>query len=372
MRRPATPHHLPGIVPLAAPDPEKYAAARAHSDAQAKPVGAFGRLEELGAWVSACQGCFPPRQLEDVRVVVFAGDHGVARYGVSAYPPAVTTAIVQAALTGRAGINALAGPHRVTVRVHDLSCAEDLVLDPGTRERHPEVSTYKVCHGSEPFHLQDALTPQQLQDALAAGDAIAAREIADGAQLLIAGDIGIGNTTPAAALIAATHHVPAATVTGRGTGIDDEGLARKTEIIEQGIARIGARNDDPAQRLAALGGADLAAATGFMMGAARRGVPVLIDGVIAAAEATLAEALQPGTVAWMRAGHLSPEPGCGFALKQLGLAPVVDLGMRLGEGSGAVCAVPLLRTAVAALHDLALLSELTAVAHPDHRPDSAP
>ncbi|WP_116112555.1 nicotinate-nucleotide--dimethylbenzimidazole phosphoribosyltransferase [Austwickia chelonae] len=345
---------------LPPPSPQTYENARRYSDAQAKPLGAFGRLEELAAWISACQGQLPPAQLNDVRVVVFAGDHGVAAHGVSAYPSEVTTAIATGVAQGAAGVNALAAAHGIQVRIVDISCLDDIDIPPAAHA----TPVAKIRRGSEPFHLRDALTLDETREALALGDRIAAEEIADGAQLLIAGDVGIGNTTAATALIAATYDLPVAAVTGRGTGIDDEGMRRKTEVIDTGIARVGERRHDPLHRLAALGSADLAAATGFMTGAARRGVPVLVDGVISAAEAVMAESLQPGTRAWMRAGHLSPEPACGLALQQLGLVPIVDLGMRLGEGSGAVCAVPILRTAVAGIRDLALLSELTDVDHP--------
>ncbi|GAB76880.1 nicotinate-nucleotide-dimethylbenzimidazole phosphoribosyltransferase [Austwickia chelonae] len=353
---------------LPPPSPQTYENARTYSDAQAKPLGAFGRLEELAAWISACQEQLPPAPLDDVRVVVFAGDHGVAAHGVSAYPSSVTTAIATGVAQGTAGVNALASAHGIHVRVVDISCLDDIDI-PLPAHASPVV---KIRRGSEPFHLRDALTLDETRDALQLGARIATEEIADGAQLLIAGDVGIGNTTAATALIAATYDLPVPAATGRGTGVDDEGLRRKTEVIETAIARIGARRHDPLHRLAALGSADLAAATGFMMSSARQGVPLLVDGVISAAEAVMAESLQPGTRAWMRAGHLSPEPGCGQALSRLGLTPIVDLGMRLGEGSGAVCAVPIVRTAVAGIRELALLSELTDVDHPDNVTDRTP
>lgn len=337
---------------IAPPDAEVYDAARRRSDAQAKPAGALGRLEELGAWIAACQGVCPPQPLDDVRVVVFAGDHGVVHHGVSAFPPEVTTAVAGAVLDGRAGVSVLAAAHGVRVRVVDMGCATEI---PGAG---PHVSAHKINRGSAPLHLTDALTREETVAALAAGDAIAAEEIADGAQLLIAGDVGIGNTTPAACLIAATCGLSAATVAGRGAGLDDAGLATKTDVIAAALARVGDRAADPLERLAALGSADMAAAVGFLAGAAARGVPVLVDGVIASAEALLAESLHPGTVAWLRAGHLSPEPACALALAQLGLVPTLDLEMRLGEGSGAVVAVPVIRSAVAVLRDLALLIDI--------------
>jgi nicotinate-nucleotide--dimethylbenzimidazole phosphoribosyltransferase len=170
--------------------------------------------------------------------------------------------------------------------------------------------------------------------------------------------MGIGNTTPAAALVAAALGLPAAEVVGRGTGVDDAGLRRKTEVVEAALRRAGGRIDDPADTLTALGSADLAASTGFLLEAARLGVPVLLDGLMAVACALTADRIEPGAAAWFAAGHRSTEPAQSLALDKLGLEPVLDLGLRLGEGSGAVAAVPVLRSAVALLRDVALLAEL--------------
>lgn len=347
------PVHTPSRTPVRAPSNAAYAAARALSDGQAKPLGALGDLETLAAWVASCQGVCPPRQLDDVRVVVFAGDHGIAADGVSAYPVEITPAMVYGIAGGHAGVSALAAANNVSVAIYDLGVAVDFDDLP------PEVSRFKVRRSSGAIHLTDALTRAEVEAALAAGDTIAAEQIADGAQLLISGDLGIGNTTVAAALIAATLGVPGAAVTGRGTGIDEGTLVHKTALIEAAVARAGDRVADPVERLAALGAADFAAAVGFISGAARRGVPVLLDGVIAVAEALVAEDYAPGTKAWLQAGHRSTEPGQALALDRLGLAPLVDFSMRLGEGSGAVLAVPMLRSAVAALTGIAQLSDLT-------------
>jgi nicotinate-nucleotide--dimethylbenzimidazole phosphoribosyltransferase len=187
---------------------------------------------------------------------------------------------------------------------------------------------------------------------------IAAEEIAAGAQLLISGDMGIGNTTPAAALIGYAYGLPAGEVTGRGTGVDDAGLARKTDIIAQALSRVSARRLDPVDALAALGSADIAASAGYMAGAAAAGVPVLLDGLISVAAAVMADQLAPGAATWFVAGHRSTEPAQSIALDKLGLVPLLDLGMRLGEGSGAVAAVPLVRSAALLLREVALLSDL--------------
>lgn len=338
--------------PIRPPDAEVAAAARRMSDGQAKPLGALGDLEALGAWLAACQGVCPPRQLDDVRVVVFAGDHGVSASGVSAYPAAITPAMVRGIAAGVAGVSALARANQVAVSIYDVGVAGDFL------DLDPEISRFKIRRGSGSIDVEDALSVAEVEAALAAGDTIAAEAVAGGAQLLIAGDLGIGNTTVAAALIAATYGLPAAAVTGRGTGIDDAALAHKTAVIDAALARIGGELE-PIARLAAVGSSDMAAAVGFMLGAARRGVPVLLDGVIAVAEAVVAASIDPGVRDWLQAGHRSTEPGQSVALQRLGLNPLVDLRLRLGEGTGAVVAVPILRAAVAALTDIAQLSDLT-------------
>ncbi|MCW2855696.1 MAG: cobT [Marmoricola sp.] len=323
----------------------------------ATPAGALGRLGELGVWLAAVQGHCPPVVPQNVRAVIFAGDHGVAAHGVSAYPAAVTPAMVRTFAAGRAGVSALANAHDVHVRVLDIAVDDDLEgID-------PEVQRFKIRRSSEPLHLTDALTMAETHAALEAGARIAAEEIAAGAQLLISGDMGIGNTTPATALIAASLGIPADDVTGRGTGIDDATWEHKKDLIQQGLDRVNARADEdgdlgPVETLAALGGADLAASVGFMVAAARAGIPVLLDGVIAVACAVMADRIEPGAAAWFAAGHRSTEPAQSLALDKLGLEPLLDLGMRLGEGSGAVAAVPVVRSAAALLRDVALLSEL--------------
>lgn len=316
----------------------------------ATPAGALGRLGELGVWLAAVQGQCPPTPPTQVRAVVFAGDHGVSAHGVSAYPAAVTPAMVRTLVAGRAGVSALAAAHGVRVRVLDLAVDDDLVgVDPAVQQ-------FKVRRSSGPIHLVDALSAEETARALAAGAAVAREEIQAGADLLISGDMGIGNTTPATALIAAILGVPAVHVTGRGTGIDEATLLHKQALVQQAVDRVGERT--PADLLAGLGGADLAASAGFLAEAARQGVPVLLDGVIAVACALVADQLEPGAAAWFAAGHRSTEPAQSLALDKLGLAPLLDLGMRLGEGSGAVAGVPVLRSAAAVLSDVALLSEL--------------
>jgi len=273
---------------IAPPDPTIAAAAAERLAALATPAGALGRLGELAVWVAATQSVVPPEPLTDVRLVIFAGDHGVAAYGVSAYPPAITAAMVRTFAAGRAGVNALAAAHGVRVRVLDLGVDDDLEGLPA------EVGARKVRRGSGPIHLEDALTPEETERAIAAGRAVADEEIEAGTQLLLSGDMGIGNTTPAAALVAAALGLPASEVTGRGTGVDDAALAHKQDVVAQALARAGDRLDDPVETLTALASADLAATAGYLVRAAERGVPVLLDGLMSVACALTAERMAPG------------------------------------------------------------------------------
>jgi nicotinate-nucleotide--dimethylbenzimidazole phosphoribosyltransferase len=334
------------------PDADAIAAATDRLAGLATPAGALGRLGDLGVWLAAAQGAVPPAPLTDVRLVIFAGDHGVAQHGVSAYPPAITAAMVRTFVAGRAGVTALAAAHDVRVRVLDLAVDDDLDGVP------PEVTARKVRRSSGPIHLTDALSAAETEQALAVGRDVAREEIAAGAQLLLSGDMGIGNTTPAAALVAAALGLPAREVTGRGTGIDDPTLAHKEQVVQQALDRSRDRLGDPVACLTALGSADLAATTGYLLEAVERGIPVLLDGLMSVACALTADRIAPGAAAWFAAGHRSTEPAQSLALEKLGLEPVLDLGLRLGEGSGAVAAVPVLRSAAALLRDVALLSEL--------------
>lgn len=332
--------------------------ARKRLAALATPPDALGRLGELGVWIAARQGQVPPKPVDNVRLVIFAGDHGVAGHGVSAFPAAITGAMVRTFLAGQAGVSALANAHGVAVRVLDLGVDEDFAdLDERTRTA---LTAYKVRRGSGAIHLEDALTAEETTAALDAGAAVAREEIRADAQLLISGDMGIGNTTAASAMVAAGLGLSGSDVVGRGTGIDDEAMVHKTAVIDAALSRAGARTADPIETLTALGSADLAATTGYLLAAAQDGVPVLLDGLMSVACALTADRIEPGAAAWFAAGHRSTEIAQSLALEKLGLEPVLDLGLRLGEGSGAVAAVPVLRGAAAVLRDVALLSEIEA------------
>ena len=238
---------------IAPPSAAACASARERLAALAKPLGALGRLEDAAAWVAACQGVCPPRALDRVRLTVLAGDHGVSHSRVSAYPREVTGAMVAAMVQGGAAANVLARQHGVSLQVLDIGVDADLGGLPREVRRHRQ----RASSGS--IDREDALSLHEVRAALATGAEVAAEEVAAGADLLVLGDLGIGNTTPAAALVAATFGVGADEVTGRGTGVDDAALAHKTGVVAAALARTGARAADPYARLAALGSADLAA-----------------------------------------------------------------------------------------------------------------
>lgn len=352
-----------GFAPVSPPDPDAEAAARARQDTLTKPRGALGRLEDLSVWVASCQGQCPPRQFDRARVVVFAGDHGVARSGVSAYPPEVTAQMVANIGAGGAAINALADVAGVTVRVVDLAvdCDEHLIAA-------SDKFSDKVRRGSGDIAVEDALTDEETARAIVAGQQIADDEVDAGADLLIAGDMGIGNTTPAAVLVAALTNTEPVAVVGFGTGIDDAAWSRKTAAVRDALFRAQPLVGDPAALLRCCGGADFAAMAGFCAQAAVRRTPVLLDGMAVTAAALVAERLAPGARQWWQAGHRSTEPGHTLALAALELEPIVDLRMRLGEGTGAAVALPVLRAAIATLSSMSTFDEAGvsgAIARPD-------
>ena len=330
------------------PDESVAQAARDRQLTLTKPAGSLGRLEDLSVWIAACQGVCPPRSIEQANVVVFAGDHGVAQAGVSAYPPEVTAQMVANIASGGAAVNVLARQSGATVHVVDMSVDADTP---------PEVSRYKVRRGSGDLRVTDALTIAEARASIAAGRAIVDDLVDSGADLLIAGEMGIGNTTPAAILVGTlTRHEPVEVV-GRGTGIDDLGWMRKTAAIRDGMRRGRRYIHDPLALVAAVGGADIAAMAGFLAQAAVRRTPVILDGVVVTAAALVAAELAPGAVSWWVAGHRSVEPAHTFALEHLDLEPILELRMRLGEGSGALMALPVVSSSVEILRGMSTFDE---------------
>jgi nicotinate-nucleotide--dimethylbenzimidazole phosphoribosyltransferase len=355
---------MPSFAPVPPLDETAMAQALARQATLTKPAGALGRLEEISVWLAGAQGRCPPHAPQHIRVVLFAGDHGVAAAGVSAYPSEVTAQMVANFLAGGAGVNVLARRVGAGVRVIDMAVATDIA----NRDLPADVTRWKVRRGSGRIDAEDALTPAETSDAIAAGQQIADAEIDAGADLLIPGDMGIGNTTPAAVLIALLTGATADAITGRGTGIDDNMLERKRIVVATAMRRASTITDaativgsassaDVAKLVGCVGGADFAAMAGFLAQAAVRRTPVLLDGVVSGAAALVAVKLAPGAAAWWRAGHRSTEPAHRAALTALGLEPLLDLGLRLGEGSGALAAVPLLFAATDTLAGMATFGE---------------
>lgn len=323
--------------------------AQQRSDAQAKPVGSLGRLEPVGAQLAAIAGCTPPPPVEAPALVVAAGDHGVHAQGVTPWPQDVTGLMVRALCTQGAAANALARTVGAGVTVLDVGVATDLGA-------HPRLRQARVRAGTRDLLVEHAMTLDEMTTAVGAGAELARDVIADGADLLVLGDMGIANTTASAALIAACTGTAPGVVTGRGTGIDDATYERKKKVVAGALRRVG--NRAPAETLAALGGLEHAALVGVCLAGAAARIPILLDGVITDAAAVIAVALCPAARGHLIAGHRSAEPGAAVALEHLGLVPVLDLELRLGEGTGALLAVPVVRAAAAALRDVHQLADL--------------
>jgi nicotinate-nucleotide--dimethylbenzimidazole phosphoribosyltransferase len=326
------------------PDAEAAHAAKLRQYELAVPLGSLGLLDELSSWAASVQGQCPPSAFGNTRAVLFAGDHGIAAAGVSAYASTVTTELLAIIDAGGGPLNVLAEAAGVHVRVLDL--AVDADTDPG-------ISQYKIRRGSGRIDVEDALTEEQTQDALRAGISIANQEIDAGAELLIAADLGVANSTPASALISVLTDFEPIKVVGRGSGIDDDGWIRKCAAIRDARRRAWPYRTDVAGLLAVAGSADLAAMTGFLLQAANRRTPVLLDGLVVSAAALAAQLACPRVVRWFQAAHLSPEPAHDIALRRLGLRPIVNLEISLGQGTGALVALPILRAATLTLAKLA-------------------
>lgn len=324
-----------------APNYEVREQAEAHQLTLTKPAGSLGRLEQLGVWVSSCQGVCPPRAIRDPRIIVFAGDHGVAERGVSAYPAEVSLQMAANIDAGGAAINVLGRAAGASVRVVDISL------------NHDADGKYRVRRASGCIDREDAMTEEEVIKAIQVGQRIADEEVDAGADLLIAGDLGIGNTTPAAALIGAMTNSEPVVVVGRGTGIDDEGWKRKVAVVRDAMFRVRTMHHDPIGVLRSIASPDLAAMAGFLAQAAVRRTPVILDGVVVSSAAILANKLAPGARQWWVAGHRGAEPAHKLALRALKLEPIIDFKMRLGEGSGAAVALPIVKAAVDIMIDMA-------------------
>ncbi|KOX10870.1 nicotinate-nucleotide--dimethylbenzimidazole phosphoribosyltransferase [Micromonospora profundi] len=362
---------IAAIAPL---DESAMAAAREMHGRLTKPPGSLGALEDLSVRLAGLAGVCPPPLPEPAAVAIFAGDHGVHAQGVTPWPQEVTGQMIGNFLAGGAVVNAFARQAGASVTVVDVGVANPLatpdevpdpaandpatsglpVQDPAVHDpATPRLVAASVRRGTRDFTVTAALTRDEALAAVCTGIRIADELIDAGAGILLTGDMGIGNTTPAAALIAAFTGVDPADSTGRGTGVDDPTYARKVAVVRAALALHEPDPADPLGVLAAVGGLEHAALTGLILGAAARRTPVLLDGVIAVSAALAAAAFAPNAVFAMVAGHRSAEPGATVALRSLGLDPLIDLGLRLGEGTGALLALPVVTGAVRVLHEVA-------------------
>lgn len=355
----------PSGLPM--PDAGAESAARTRQRQLTKPPGSLGRLEELACWFAARLRSVAP-EIPRCEIFVFAADHGVAVRGVSAFPQSVTAQMLGNFAAGGAAINVLATLGDCRIEVVDVGVAGDPALPRGIRRE-------RVRAGTRDLSVEAAMTEEELAAALSVGERCAREAAQRGAQLLIAGDMGIANTTAAACLICALINELPERIVGRGTGVDDAGLARKRSVVtmalararsELGVAVLQSSPSEPANAassyrarglLAQLGGFEIVAMSGSYLEAARCGIPVLLDGYISAAAALAAVAMEPGVLRWMLASHRSAEPGHGVALAALGLDPLMDLGLRLGEGTGAALALPIIRAALSLHRNMATFAE---------------
>ena len=326
----------PWEQPIPTPNAACSQRAEAHQARLTKPPGSLGRLEHLASTLAGQQGTVFPA-VERVRIVVFAGDHGVCDEGVSAFTQAVTAQMVRNIAAGGAAISVLARHLHATLEVINTGTVTPLPQLPGVRAA-------TVARGTRNLARQPAMTAAERDEALAVGDAAAQRAADAQAQLFIGGEMGIGNTTSAAAVAGALLGLPPEAVVGRGTGVDDTALARKRAAVARGLARHGDARA-PLEVLASLGGLEIAALTGAVLGAARRRVPFLVDGFIVSIAALIAVRHAPASAHWLHFAHRSRETGHGAVLEALNAQPLLNLGMRLGEGSGAGVAVPLMQAA---------------------------
>jgi nicotinate-nucleotide--dimethylbenzimidazole phosphoribosyltransferase len=326
-------------------DAEWIAAAEQHQLELTKPPGSLGRLEEIANRCAAIRETLA-LTANRPRIVIFAADHGVCAEGVSAYPQEVTAQMVANYLRGGAAINALARVGNIELKVVDVGVLAPLAVFDGVISRRAAASTRNFC-------VEPAMSEAEMLAALETGIELAAEAAGEGCDLLGFGEMGIGNTTSASAITAALTGEPVENVVGRGTGVDDEGIGRKRRAIERGLALHSDRLTSAAGILQCVGGLEIAAMCGFCLGAAANRVPVVTDGFIATAAAAVAVRMCPAMAGYLFAAHRSVEAGHAGLLAIVGQAPLLDLGMRLGEGTGAALAMGIVQAAVAAFTEMA-------------------
>jgi nicotinate-nucleotide--dimethylbenzimidazole phosphoribosyltransferase len=335
-----------GIVPL---DEAAMAAARARQDTLTKPLGSLGRLEDLSIMLAGMFGDPIPR-INRKSVILAAGDHGVVAEGVSAYPQEVTPQMVYNFLRGGAGINVLARQAGAEIVILDAGVAADL-------EPHPLLRSVKVAYGTANMAVGPAMTREQAIRCLEIGIDAAKEQIGEGADLIACGDMGIGNTTASSAITSVATGADPSITTGRGTGLDDPGLAHKVGVIRKAIE---VNNPDPRDGMDVLtkvGGLEIGVLAGAMLGTAASHRPVVVDGFISGAAALIAWLISPTARDYFIAAHQSVEPGHRVGLDAMGLTPLLDMGMRLGEGTGAALAIHLIEASARCLAEMATFAE---------------
>jgi nicotinate-nucleotide--dimethylbenzimidazole phosphoribosyltransferase len=338
--------NLPVIPPL---DQTCMDAARARQDTLTKPQGSLGRLEELSIQLAGIYASPLPAIKEKV-IIVMAGDHGVVAEGVSAFPQEVTPQMVLNFLNGGAAINALARQAGARLTIVDMGVCVEM-------PRHPGLLVRKVAPGTRNIAVGPAMTRLQAEQVLQAGIEVVEAEITRGLDVVATGDMGIGNTTPSAAIAAAFSGQPPAQIAGRGTGLDNAGLQRKIAVIERALAVNQPNPQDGLDVLSKVGGFEIGGLAGVMIGAAAHRKAVVVDGFISTAAAMIAVAVAPEVRPYLIAAHRSKENGHGIMLDWLGIQPLLDFDLRLGEGTGAALALPILEASLAILRDMATFGE---------------
>jgi nicotinate-nucleotide--dimethylbenzimidazole phosphoribosyltransferase len=333
------------VTPL---DTDAMELARSRQQQLTKPAGSLGRLEDIAIQMAGITGQ-PLPNIQRKSVIIMAGDHGVTREGVSAYPADVTPQMVYNFLRGGAAINAIAHHAGAKVIVVDVGVATDI--------SHPGLLSRKVAFGTANMLLESAMTQAHMLEAIQVGIDVCDAQLDSGIDFVATGDMGIGNTTASSAIAAVLLQKPAALVTGRGTGIDDGQLAHKIQVIEKAIERHAPNSQDPLDVLMKVGGLEIAGLVGVIVAAASRRIPIVIDGLISGAAALVAVELNPVIGAYLFAGHVSVEQGHRLILEKLGLSPLLDLRLRLGEGTGAVLAMSIIEAALSTHRKMATFAE---------------
>lgn len=339
----------PVLSALELPDEDIRTRAQARLDSLTKPVGSLGRLEEVAVHYLGIIGKVSPPRLDPV-VFTLAADHGVTAEGVSAYPQSVTAQMVKNFVHGGAGVNVLARHAGTSLRLVDMGVAGDL-------DQYAGLLNHKIAYGTKNFLREPAMSREQALQSIQIGRDLAKAACADGKNLLAVGEMGIGNTTASAAIASVLTGQSVEHLTGRGTGVDDEHLKQKISVIEQALALHRPSPSDGLEVLTKVGGFEIGGMAGLMLGAAACRVPVVLDGFITGASALIAVALEPRCREYLIASHLSQEPGHRIVLDHLGLDPLLDLRMRLGEGTGACLAVTLIHAALKIYSEMATFEE---------------